>query len=69
MFKTEAANENTYRLPYERFGLRQPIRGFKQLRQIVQVCSDVGMVVIKLFSSMASARSKSGSASARRSWL
>ena len=50
----------------ERLGLRQPVGGLEQLRQVVEADGDVGVVGAVGCSSMASARRISGSASASR---
>ena len=67
----EALLVDRQRAAHQRLGLGQAVRGLKQLGQVVEVDGDtLGCSGPKLFSSIASARRISGSASARRlvSW-
>ena len=62
----EALLVDGQRAAHQRLGLGQPVGGLQQLRQVVEAMATSGWSGPKLFSSMASARRISGSASASR---
>ena len=66
MLGAEALLVDGQRAAHQRLGLGQPVGGLQQPGQVVEVGGDVGWSGPKLFSSMASARRISGSASASR---
>ena len=68
MVRSVALLVDGQRAPHQRLGLRQPVRGLEQLRQVVET-GRRGMITAELFSSMASARRSSGSASAKSAAL